>query len=441
MVVGGTKAEEIIAEDIAGLFDPPRIEASYETSFPGDTVPLATSSRADLLEFLLQKSEHFLDTSECYLSMHCKILNQSPASKFQAAPVHAFFYALFDRVEIELNGTPLTSTFRDVPYKAFFTILFKYPKCVKDTSLGPMLWIEDEWKYITERKLPPENNEGLEARYNIAYDVATNLPREFQVIGRLMHEFFFLEEYIIPGVQVRMRLFRKPDSFCLLTNADDNTQFEIQLTEIKLHYRYVKPFPKYVNAIEKKLSSTAATYAIYDAFDIRARQLQAGMKSFALDNFFDSQVLPNRVIFALVTDENYLGSLKHNPFHFQSFGLEQISVIIENQTLSYKVDFEHGFYGELFMSLSSQMGMKQFDCSPNIKYADMANGLAFFPFDLTASRDTHNAHISTTKNVRVELNFKNFLTQHLQLLILTESPFMFQLDKQRNLINNVKLLL
>jgi hypothetical protein len=391
-----------------------------------------------MIEFIIPKSEHFLDPSEIFLYFKCQIMLASGTAGTQVAPINAFFYSLFDRVEVTLNGVPLSGTFQDCPYKAFFLLLFTCPKDVKKTALRTVLWAEDTYGFIKERALPPANNKGLETRYQISCDAKTEKNQIFEMQGRPMHDFFFLNSLIIPFVEIRIRLFRKPAAFCLVTPADDSPVFNINLTDIKLQTRHIRVSAKAQAAIERKLATSPATYCNYGGIDVKARTLPKDQKTFALDNFFNSEALPDRVTFALVTQENYLGTLKSTPFTFENFGLQEIALIIDNEVLSYKVDFANGLYMELYTSLYTQLGMKSMDCTPSITYDAVGQALTFFPFDLTATHNTDDLQPIVKKNVRVELKFRTFLTEPLQLLIFPQAPFLFTLDKNRTLVNHTR---
>ena len=152
-----------------------------------------------------------------------------------------------------------------------------------------------------------------------------------------MHELFLQTQYLPPGVQLRVKLYRKQPSFYLLTD-DGNTSYRVNIQDARLITKFVKLTPAFQTQFDKIFSTKAATYTIYDATDVKTRQLQKGLQTFSIDNFFAGDKLPNRVVFALVDHFAYSGSFFRNPFNFATFGLEEILLSLDNNTYSYKID-------------------------------------------------------------------------------------------------------
>ncbi len=57
---------------------------------------------------------------------------------------------------------------------------------------------------------------------------------------------------------------------------------------------------------------------------------------------------------------------------------------------------------------------------------------AFFPFDLTPNQNNDDIQITGNKTARLELIFNSPLTEPVELLIFSEQPRIFQVDKQKN---------
>jgi hypothetical protein len=294
------------------------------------------------------------------------------------------------------------------------------------------LWTADDYEYATERTLPNTNNLGLQSRYEITGD-----GKVFEMSGRLFHPLFQLKEFLPPKLEIRLKLYRKDANFCLVS-PDETAKFNINLSDIKLNVRMVRLVPRIHAALEKKLNTTPALYTLYDSPDVETRNLSKDLKSFTIENLFGSKKLPSRVIIALTTHENYLGSLKTTPLHFPHYGLAEISLTIDNYTRTYKMDWKNNLYMELFVCLARELGNKDMDCSPNIKYGDIPN-LALYPFDLTESHTMDDLQIPTHKNVRLELKFDTALTEPLQLLVISLQPEMFTIDKNRVLVNSIEI--
>ena len=188
-----SRAQEHIPEELQ-LFDQPTVMSSISDAYSLDILPVNQSYNAEVIEFLINLSDHYLSPAETILYLKCSIdkergegttattvlpsqtataasqtstgdaaaagddermsaavaardkLNNPAATTTgttDAAPVNALFYALFDRCEVELNGTPLDFGFKDYAYKAYFNILLSHTKEMKKTVLRNAMWVPD----------------------------------------------------------------------------------------------------------------------------------------------------------------------------------------------------------------------------------------------------------------------------------------------------------
>ena len=67
----------------------------------------------------------------------------------------------------------------------------------------------------------------------------------------------------------------------------------------------------------------------------------------------------------------------------------------------------------------------------DVKYEDILKGYAFFPFELSPSRNVCDLQAPKVRNVRLELKFKENLTESLELLCFLETCHVFHVDKGR----------
>ena len=396
MLFDTSKTKEQIPEELQ-LFDSPTIMSSISDAYTMDIFPVNQSADSEVLEFIITPSENFISPSECILYLKCAIestnkffsstttttttpvtqpppassstagqitttttnttaapaagsgddadpaltralaagaalkAGQTPTASDDAAPVNALFYAIFDRCDVELNGAPLDFGFKEYGYKAYFNILLSHTKEMKKTVLRNAFWIPDTTgRYDDIRYDDSGANLGLVTRYKL-----TQKSKPFEMTGPIMHELFLQTQYLPPGVQIRIKLHRKIPSFYLISK-DISPSYRLKIQDARLITKFVRVAPPFYKEIEKTLASKPAIYTIYDATDIKTRQIQKGLTSYSIDNFFAGEKLSNRLVFALVDQFAFSGNYRQNPFYFQTFGLEEITLSVDNQTYSYK---------------------------------------------------------------------------------------------------------
>lgn len=271
-------------------------------------------------------------------------------------------------------------------------------------------------------------NVGLYERYTI-----TGEAQDFEVQGRIVRELFYLNQFLLPEVPVRIKLFKKNPSFRLHSpeKKPDNTIFS---RDVKLHAQYVKVKQKFHEKVQRHLATRPAVYTIYNAIVVNSRQLVAGSRKYVLVNFFDPDRLPNCVVFAMVSHSAYPGDYKANPLNFHHYNLSEISLKIDYQVMTYKLDASRRIYVPLYFASACQWSSKDFECSTNIKYETILGGTAIFPFDLTPNHSTEDIQMTRLQSARLKFIFSTTLTEPVELLVFSEQPKVFHVDKERKFI-------
>lgn len=238
---------------------------------------------------------------------------------------------------------------------------------------------------------------------------------------------------MLPGVSVRKKLYEKKPSFCL-RSPDTFADYWLNLQEVKLRTRYCKVAPKYCEQVQRKLNIKPAVYTIHDATEVRSRQLVAGSRLYTMDNFFNGERIPNRVLFAMVNHDAYIGDYKKNPVNFQHFILEEITSKVDNQLMIYKFDVVKKTYMSLYSALACQWENKDYGCSSDITYEQILLGTTIFPFDLTPNHNTDNIQVPRLQSATLEPRFSAPLKFPVILLVFSEQPRVFHIPKDKQYI-------
>lgn len=107
---------------------------------------------------------------------------------------------------IEINGVPFAVGYNNYGYKGFFNTLLNYERGVKKTLLRNLLWIKDTAGLMENFDLNPSTgrNVGLLNWYGI-----TERRRTFEMQGRIMHELFYIAQFMLPEVVIKNTIVQK----------------------------------------------------------------------------------------------------------------------------------------------------------------------------------------------------------------------------------------
>ena len=131
---------------------------------------------------------------------------------------------------------------------------------------------------------------------------------------------------LINGVEMRVRLVRSKDALCLMDSTNDGC-FGIKIEEATLIVRLVKINPGILIAHANTLAKATAKYPI-TRVEVKTFTLHKGILGDSIDNAILDQ-LPKRIIMGFVNNRAFNGNRARNPFNFQHFDINYLSLYID----------------------------------------------------------------------------------------------------------------
>ena len=254
-------------------------------------------------------------------------LNVTPvgeaAANAQVGPVNNFLHSLFSQVDVFFNNKLVTPSSNCYAYRSYIETLLNYSSPAKESHLTCALFYADQPGRMNAAANAPagESNSGLVKRRSFILN-----GQALDMIGHLHCDVFNQDKMLINGVEVRVRLTRSKDEFCLM-DASEGGLFRVNITDATLIMRRVKVSPGVLLAHSRGLSKTTAKYPI-TRVEIKNFNLQAGIMSTSLDNIFLGQ-LPKRIIVGFVDNRAFNGNRTLNPFNFEHINLSYLSLYVD----------------------------------------------------------------------------------------------------------------
>jgi hypothetical protein len=186
--------------------------------------------------------------------------------------------------------------------QGYIETLLSYGSDAKSSQLTSALFYKDEAGKMDKPNPLTANtvdkNSGLVKRQTFAA-----LSSEIDMIGRIYSDTFFQERYMLNEVNVRIKLIRSNDAFCLMSTGA--TQFKVIVTFASLLIRKVKISPPVYLAHAKTLETGTAKYPIRRVI-CKTFTIPAGYLDASNVKLFFGQ-LPIRLIVGLVDNRAYNG--------------------------------------------------------------------------------------------------------------------------------------
>ena len=300
-----------------------------------------------------------------------------------------------------MNGTLITNSSNTYPYRAYLDNLLSYGPTAKYSKLTCELFYEDEPGKM-DKPNPLEvnvadNNKGLAA--------VTARSRRWTSVGRIQADIFFQNRYMLDEVNIKIKLTRSKDSFCLI--AVGAQAFKVKITSAASPARKVKISPSVYLAHAKTLESGMANYPIRRVV-CKTFTVPAGHLDVSQEELFSGK-LPTRLILGCVDNRAFNGDLGRNPFHFQFLSLRTLSVYLDGQQIGMKpiaMNYTNNQNVTSYMSLFNGVGKDNRDEGNDIAKEEYANRYALYAFDLSQDlTDSGSFSLARQVTIRVDLTF------------------------------------
>lgn len=251
------------------------------------------------------------------------------------------------------------------------------------------------------------------------------------LIGPLHIDLATQPKLLINGINVRIKLERHKDIFSLMSSND---RYKIAIQSATLFVRKINVMPSVILGHEKALERGVIKMPLRRV-EVKTFALSSGLQSTTIANAFIGQ-LPTRIILGFVSNEAYNGHISKNPFLFDHYNLNYLSILNGSQMIPAKPlqpNFEQDRYARCYLNLFTNLNRYHNFSNINIKYDEFKNGFAFYAVDLTPDLAANEGHISTDNsgNIAIDLKFAVALPETVSLIVYAEYRNLIEIDKSR----------
>ena len=302
------------------LFSMPPTQTSVESGTYVEYRPVSTLTNGSPIEFDIASSgDDYIDFANSYLHVKAKITKANGSNldgTDTVGPVNNFLHSLFSQVDVSLNGTLITNSTNTYPYRAYIENLLSYGPAAKKSQLTAGLFYKDEaGKMDKPNPLADEDDRNSGLALRAAFTVQS---REVDLLGRIHSDIFFQSRYMLNEVNVKIKLTRSRDTFCLMASGDQT--FKVKITAAAMIIRKVKVSPSVYLAHAKTLETGMAKYPIRRVI-CKAFTIPAGYLDSSQEKLFSGQ-LPARLVVGCVDNRAFNGGLRKKSVQFSTFFIE-----------------------------------------------------------------------------------------------------------------------
>ena len=419
------------------LFWTPPTNASVLNGIWSDYHPLTAISKSGPIEFKIDATPDYLDLSRTvlYVNLSIEKAGQALGATDVVAPTNNFLHSLFEQVDVVLNNDKIETSNDTYPYKAYITELLNFGQDAKKSVMQSSLFIKDTPGFMDALEIADKSkgNEGFIERRNQIIKGKGNID----LCGKLHIDLFNSNKYLINGVEMKIKLSRSSNEFCLQMPEDGN--YTVNIKEAILFIRKVSVNSSICAAQNLALEKTHSKYPIKHV-EVSDINIPSGSVSTTI-NSINQTIIPNRIIVGFVSSAAAEGAKSKNPFNFQHYNLTEIGAYLDGVSTPYSspltLNFTNNSYIRGFYSLFENIDKPIFITGNDINRDDYLNGYTLFAFDFTPDLCSGD-HINLIKtgSVSLKIKFASAIAESVTAIIYQEYDDILEINKYRKVVND-----
>ncbi|XP_073694091.1 uncharacterized protein F54H12.2-like [Garra rufa] len=414
------------------LFTVPMTQTVIEKNAYLEVPPLSAISESSPLEFFIAGTgEDYIDLNNTLLFLRLKITKPNGGDIADTAKVGLINYpgaTIFSQVDISLGDRLISQSSSTYPYRCIIESLINYSKDTLETLFSSGLFFKDTAGNMDETD-PTGRNNGLTKRSRY-----TTGSKVVELLAPIHSDIFFQEKLMLNGVDIKIRMIKGKDEFCLMTGDDE--AYKLNIVSASLFVKKVTVSPSVRLAHTQTLLTTTAKYPI-DRVCLKNFSIPSGSRVTNQENLFLG-TLPKSIVLAMVDNDAFTGAYDKNPFAFKHYDLEFLALYVDGQQIPAKPlqpNFSSGAAVREFYQLATATGRHLKNQALSINREEFLKGYSLYAFNLTPDEDC-GQHISLVKsgNIRLEVRFKQPLVHTINLLTYAVFDSLLEISNRRQVL-------
>ena len=411
------------------LFSVPATDTSLDQIIYKDFNPTSQVSPDSNICFSYSGSTNlYMDLKRSSILVKAKILDDEgkAVTEQPVTLANLGLVSCFKQCDLALNQKIIsTNIATNYAYKGMIDTLTKFSSGPKETVLQNSMFFKDSASANSKNVCSPDYNTGFTDRQR-----HTRNGQIITMVGGIMTDVCQMDRYILNGVNIDITLYQSGDSFRLL--AADGKKYRLHIIDCQLRLCLVKLNTGIILAHSKQLEKRNALYPYLNS-DLRVFNISKGAYQFRIDDIFNN-LIPSRLIIAMVSSEAYSGAFAHSPYYFQSFNCRRINFGVDGESRPCPpIQINSNDCVQAYRTLFENVGNLSSKEGCDISQFEYMGGNFLCIFDV----DSHHGdylNMKRTGHTSLEIDFSVPTPENVSIICYGSFPSMFQIDKARNVI-------
>ena len=207
---------------------------------------------------------------------------------------------------------------------------------------------------------------------------------------------------------------------------------KVVLLEARLFVRTKKVAPELVLAHKEMLQKGNMRFPL-NRVTVSRYGIAAGFKSTSIPMNFPAK-LPKRLFIGLVSNVASTGQRDKNPFNFQNFGLQDLTLTVNGVQVpmnGLEMDFAKKDYMRAYLNTLQALGLDNDNRAIDITPDEFGSGYTIYGFKIAPGPVDGTVHTlaNSVGSIAANLTFAAALTANVDVIVLAETPAIIEIDK------------
>lgn len=414
------------------LFSAPMTQLSIEDKKYQECQPLSALNDNSPIEFFIPgDGEKYLDLNDTMLHLRVKITEKDGTNIPVDTAVGLINYPLntiFSQCDVILGDRLISQSSSTHPYRAMIETLLNYSEDTLKSQFSAGLFYKDTAGAMNSVIINNGPNKGLVQR-----GVFTAESKEVDLLGPLHTDIFFCERLLLNSVDLRIKLIRNNDAFCLMgTRA---SEFALKITGASLFIKKVTVSPAVRLGHEAALMRGNALYPL-SRVTVKTYSIPENSRICNQENLFLGAI-PKYVVLAMVHHDAFTGRRDLSPFHFRHNNVEYLALCQDGRQIpskAFQPQFDRGNSVREFYHMFTATGRHLKDLPQRIPLVKFPTINTQFAFNLEPTDDTDALSPVSNGNLRLEMRFRVPLPQTTTLIVYACYDSILEINAKRQVL-------
>ena len=416
--------EELIVDSRFNIFEKYVQDKSVVACNIVDYHPVSQlSTNASVIEFNISgEGQAYLDSRNILLKItgSLKETDGRTNANVKDGVCNNFFHALFNQIDVSYNDRQLTESTNNYAYISYIRTLIETTSGQKSSSLQSQLFFPDDSSEI-DSNLDTKNT-GLAKR-----NFYSKPGNKLEMTGNLMVDVFGSNTFLLPGVNLRIKLFlNRPEFYIVSSYGQTKAMFVIESATLMVPKLTVDM--QLFLSHNEMLKQEPAIYGFHK-YVTRIHTIPAQNRNTVIENLFSDKI-PSLLVVAMVTSSDFSGNYQTNPYYLRHMKLRKMSLVLNGQnvanTLECDFSSDRSSNATLYKSFTDAVERHFQIKDTGIEMKHFYKGFSLFVFDLSDSS------VSGSGELRLTADFADPLSEAVTMILLGRFYAKVYINASRN---------